>query len=442
MKPSRYNFFFEVDGGVTLAFNSNSGALAEIEKEHLPRIQNLLKHPDQAESDMDKEFVDSLRGGGYLVGDAIDEISCLQVDANTYRLSSATLSLTIAPTLACNFSCDYCYESQSGLRMSEQTQEALLEFADRRLGQSSKLLICWFGGEPTLCLPVIERLQGGLLELANKHQSQVEPTSIISNGYLLDAAMARRMKEIGISEVQITIDGPPEVHDRRRKLRNGKGTFSRILDNVTDICDILEVGIRINVDRENTDDACRVVEIFRDRQILHKVKIYFAQVQSSGIACADIRDRCFGQEEFSKWQVKLYKTLIDRGIYHVDYPEVSGGITCGSVSNNSFVVSPTGHLFKCWEELSLDPGKSVGDIFSSELTDEQKANIDKFKNWNPFKLSECRECEILPVCMGGCPIHSINAGHPDRGSCSPWKFNLREMLELRHQCEQAREAKV
>ena len=442
MKASRYNLFFESSDGVTLAFNSNSGALAEIEKDQLPRIRNILKHPDQADPVTDKDLIDGLTAGGYLVGDAIDEVSCLQVDANTYRLSSAALSLTIAPTLACNFCCDYCYESQSGLKMSEDTQKALLEFADRRMGQSSKLLICWFGGEPTLCMPIIETLQNGLLELAGKHRIQVEPTSIISNGFLLDAAMARRMKEIGISEVQITIDGPPEVHDLRRKLRNGQGTFARILDNVVAISDILQVGIRINVDRDNTDDACRVIEIFRDRQILHKVKVYFAQVQSSGITCADIRDRCFGQEEFSKWQVKLYQTLIDRGIYHVDYPEVSGGITCGAVSNNSFVISPTGHIFKCWEELSLDPEKAVGSIFSSEMTDGQRANQDKFRIWNPFKLSECRKCDILPICMGGCPIHSINAGHPDRGACSPWKFNLGEMLELRHRCEQAREAKI
>ena len=118
MKPSRYNYFFEADDGVTLAFNSASGALAEIEKEHLPQIQNLLKRPDQATNDTDKEFLDGLVSGGYLVGDAIDEAAVLQAQANSYRHSAATLSITIAPTLACNFSCDYCFEGQSGVLMS------------------------------------------------------------------------------------------------------------------------------------------------------------------------------------------------------------------------------------------------------------------------------------------------------------------------------------
>jgi uncharacterized protein len=401
-----------------------------------------MKHPDQAETSQDKEFVEGLVSGGYLIGDAIDEVTALRVQANMSRLSSSTLALTIAPTLACNFSCDYCFESQSAVRMSEQTQRALLDFADYHLEEASKLLVCWFGGEPTLCLPIIERLQTELLEIAERHNAQMEPTSLITNGYLLDGKMARKLRNLDITEAQITIDGPPAVHDRRRKLRNGKGTFARIMDNLTEISDILTVGIRINVDRENTEEACQVVEILRDRKILSSIKVSFAQVQSSGAACADIRDRCLGHEEFSRWQVRLYKNLMDKGIYHVDYPEISGGVTCGAVSKNSFVISPTGDCFKCWEELSLDREKSIGDIFSSQPNEQQKVNIERFRAWNPFEMAECRECDILPICLGGCPIHGLNAGDKDRGACSPWKFNLRDMLELRYQCEAAREAMV
>jgi len=442
MKPSRYNVFHDLGNGVTLAFNGASGALAEIEKEHLPRIQHLLKHPDQVETDQDKEFLDGLVSGGYLVADAIDEVAVFQAQAGAHRHSTAALTMTIAPTLACNFGCNYCFENQSTVRMSEETQKALLDFADRRLNLSSKMLITWFGGEPTLCTPIIERIQTGLLRLAEEHQVDPQPASIISNGYLLDGDMARFLKNIGIVEAQITLDGPPRVHDSRRRLRSGKGTFDRIIDNLEETSDILSVGIRINVDRENTEDAYEVVEILQERKILPKVKVYFAQVQSTGGACADIRDRCFGPEEFSRSQVQLYKNLMDKGIYHVEYPQVSGGVICGAVSNNSFVISPTGQLFKCWEEISLDPAKSVGDVFSSELTDIQRTSIDRFHAWNPFNFSECRECNILPICMGGCPIHGMNTGCVNKGVCSPWKYNLREMLELRYRCEAAREAEA
>lgn len=442
MKPSRYNFFYELDNGVTLAFNSASGALAEIEKEYIPRIKHLLEHSDQARTDQDREFMEGLIGGEYLVGDAIDEVAVLEAQANAHRHSTATLTLTIAPTLACNFACDYCFEGQSTTRMSDSTQKALLEFVDKKLYQSSKLLVTWFGGEPTLCMPIIEKIQRGLFDLSKKHQVKVEPASIVSNGYLLDGNMALRLKSLGIPEVQITLDGPPHVHDRRRRLRNGKGTFDKIIENMVETADILDVGVRINVDRENADQACEVVEILRDRGLLSRVKVYFAQVQSAGGGCADIRDRCYGQEEFARSQVGLYKRLMEKGIYHVEYPQASGGVICGALSNISFVISPTGHLFKCWEEISLDPAKSVGDIFSPELTDQQKSNLVKFRSWNPFTLCDCRECDTLPICMGGCPIHGINHDNPASGLCSPWKYNLGDMLEIRYQCECAKEATV
>ena len=38
MKPSRYNHLIELDDGTVLAFNSASGALAEIEKENRAKI--------------------------------------------------------------------------------------------------------------------------------------------------------------------------------------------------------------------------------------------------------------------------------------------------------------------------------------------------------------------------------------------------------------------
>jgi uncharacterized protein len=442
MKRSRYNFFIKTNDGATLAFNSKTGALAEIEKEHEARIEYLLDNAERAETSQDKEFVEGLTAGGYLIGNGIDEVDELECQANSSRVSDRTLSLTIAPTLACNFSCDYCYESRSSLIMSDETQQALLDFADKHLGRISNLLISWFGGEPTLCLSIIEKLQSGLQDLAEKHNVKILPSSIITNGYLLNKEMAERLSRIGINDVQITIDGPPHIHDRRRKLPGGKGTFGRIIDNLAETCDILNFGIRINIDRSNIEAAYQVIEILRDRDILPRVRVYFAQVQSSGEACADIRDRCFGEEEFSHSQIDLYKQLIEKGIYHVDYPEVSGGVICGAVSNRSFVISPTGHIFKCWEEISIDPEKSVGDIVSTEISDQQKANLEKFQTWNPLKLTECRECDILPVCMGGCPIRGINDNDGQKGNCSPWKFNLQEMLQLRYLCEQAREAKV
>jgi len=131
-----------------------------------------------------------------LVADAVDQISALKVKDRSARLDGTILTLTIAPTLACNFACDYCYESRTGGVMKAETQEALIRFVDHKLYRSEGLRICWFGGEPTLCFPLIEKLQQQFHKLAEKHRVKMYPGTIITNGYLMDADMARRLVEL------------------------------------------------------------------------------------------------------------------------------------------------------------------------------------------------------------------------------------------------------
>ncbi len=435
MKPSQYNHIFDIEDGKGLLFNSASGALAEIETDIRPRIEFLLTHSDRAETDRDRELLSGLTEGGYLIDDRIDELGLLKARSRIQRLEGATLSLTIAPTLACNFCCDYCFESQSNIRMKPETEQALLLFADREMDRADKLLVAWFGGEPTLCLPTIERVQRGLADLGEAHKIKVHPASIVTNGYLLDGAMATRLKALGIVSAQVTIDGPEAVHDRRRRLHSGHGTYHRILENLVESSSILQMSVRINVDRENVASACEVLEELGRLGILGKVQVHFAQVTTSNRVCADMRDRCFSGEEFSRSQVDLYRALIDHGIYQYEYPQVIGGVHCGAMSDHYFVIAPNGLLFRCWEELSHDPAYSIGSIFSDQADDQQKDNISRYRTWDPFKKAECRACQVLPICLGGCPLLGMREGHPERGACAPWKFNLREMLHVRYLCE-------
>ena len=126
MKASRYNRFFEIDGDIILAFNSASGALAEIEKVHYRRIVEIIDNSHCASTPSDREFLNALIEGGYLVEDDIDEVEKHRISGHSNRQQGKTLMLTIAPTLACNFRCDYCFETQTRGKMSEETIQALL----------------------------------------------------------------------------------------------------------------------------------------------------------------------------------------------------------------------------------------------------------------------------------------------------------------------------
>lgn len=434
LKPSRYNYFVDLPSGGQLAFNAATAALAEIDQETLPRFNRLLESQGLPSSEADSELLEQMKYARFLCPESHDEVSEQRDRDRLQRQSQSTFFLTIAPTLACNFRCDYCFQHSSPAVMNSEVIDALTGFCEQYLLGSERFMITWFGGEPTLCLETIAELQGRIAGLSERYGVKELTASVITNGYLLDGKMAQRFKEIGIGEAQITLDGPREVHDRRRQLSGGRGTFDRIMDNLEESSPILRVIVRINVDTDNSSAPLEVIELLERRGLLPHVNIYFAPVNPAKGVCADVSGRCLSTEAFAHLQVKLYRELVTRGIRRIEYPLVAPGGYCGAGNDHSFVVAPNGLLFKCWEELSLDPAEAIGDIFGTTPSEQQQRNHDRYRKSDPLSKSGCRECGILPLCLGGCPNAAANGADENRGFCSPWKFNLGEMLTLRYLC--------
>jgi len=333
MKPSRYNFFIDMNGGGKLAFNAASAYLAEVYEDKFPIIHKLLTDSSPPETDEEQELYQALVEGQYLIDENLDELATLKARNRINRFDHKSLLLTIAPTLGCNFKCDYCFESQRPEKFSDETMAALLKFTEKNLRRSEDMAVTWFGGEPTLCLSIIEKVSGEFRNIAAKRGANFQPATIVSNGYILDGKMAERLKSAGIHGGQLTLDGPERVHDQRRKLHNGKGTFQKIIQNLAESSGILKWVIRVNVDRDNHESAFEVIEVLDKEKILGNVYVYFAQVNSSEGVCGDMLGRCLSTEEFSVDQVKLYKKLIENGFYQIEYPSLApGGIAAPTLT--------------------------------------------------------------------------------------------------------------
>jgi uncharacterized protein len=439
LKPSRYNKFVDLPSGRLLAFNGATAALAEIDEETLPKFLRLLATRGAQVFQSDAELLGQMQYARFLCPDELDEVEEQRRRNEEQKQSRSTFFLTIAPTLACNFRCDYCFQHAGSAVMSPDTVQALLRFCERNLPGTEHLMLTWFGGEPTLCSDRVIELQEQLVQMAQRQQLKETSASIISNGYLLDADMAKRFSEVGITEAQITIDGPPEIHDQRRKLASGRGTFDRILANLHESSRFLRVVVRINVDEDNSSAALRVVDLLEEQKLLPSVNIYFAPVNPAKGVCADAGGRCLSTQRFARLQVELYRELVSRGHRRIEYPMIAPGGYCGAGTENSYVVAPNGLLFKCWEELSLNPAEAVGDIYGTERSSVQEANLARYRKYDAFGKGGCRECSILPLCLGGCPNAALASENDHNGYCSPWKYNLGEMLTLRYLCNNQEE---
>ena len=82
----------------------------------------------------------------------------------------STLSVTICPTLACNFECPYCFATRKGGKMAPEVQDDVVALVARMLDASKAetLSITWFGGEPLMATDVIEELSPRLVSLAEE----------------------------------------------------------------------------------------------------------------------------------------------------------------------------------------------------------------------------------------------------------------------------------
>ena len=142
--------------------------------------------------------------------------------------SSGTASITVILSYDCNFRCTYCTQRHTQLKgdnhlnlaMSNDVMDACFKFIEN----SGTKEVTLFGGEPLMPYPDhiqrVERFFEGIRELGGIG------VNIVSNGYSWKE-YKNVFKSGLISNIQVTIDGPPEVHDQRR-MRRGD-TFYSIL---------------------------------------------------------------------------------------------------------------------------------------------------------------------------------------------------------------------
>ena len=125
----------------------------------------------------------------------------------------------------------------------------VIDFIKERSPNSSSISIKWYGGEPLIEFNKIVQITNEVKPLFENFSA-----SIITNGYLLTPDKIEQFEELGIRQIQITLDGPEEIHNKRRPLKNGKGSFNQILRNIDYLFSVNEkifVTIRVNIDRSN-----------------------------------------------------------------------------------------------------------------------------------------------------------------------------------------------
>jgi uncharacterized protein len=407
-----------------------SGAVALMTDENYDVYQRISKQldvdPEPDFNDEEKELFKQLEYGHFVCKDEQDEVYGLKLRHNMDRYDRSSLGFVLAPTLACNMACTYCYEENKKGRMSSQLIEKLVEFVETAAPGLGGLNVSWYGGEPLLAMDIIEDLSETFMDLSKEYKFEYV-ASMISNGYLLTPETTDKLKELQVKSIQITIDGPARIHDNKRPLKNGKPSFDTIIKNIQYAKDQINVGIRVNVDRNfNNDIIKELLQELVDAGVHEKVGLYFGMLEASTQVCSNISEACYDTADFSKVEIDFYRLLFEHGFRIDNLPQPMSTYCMAQVAS-SHLIDPDGDIYKCFNHVGSKE-KSMGNI--TEEINYQNHNFKRLFNFHPFEDETCRSCKFLPICMGGCPARRSERGLTGDQICESWRHNLEPMLEI------------
>jgi len=156
-------------------------------------------------------------------------------------------------TRRCNLRCLHCYSaSDSGCGEREMTTDQSKQFLGQ-LKEAGSPVCLFSGGEPLL--------RPDLVELLEEARRIGLPTVISTNGTQIDAATARRLHDVSLRYVGVSLDGKEPFHD---KFRQVQGSFQAALRGIEHCRQAgLRTGLRFTITQANADQVPAIFDIAR-----------------------------------------------------------------------------------------------------------------------------------------------------------------------------------
>ncbi len=435
-KASRFNYNAPLDEDSYVWMNGVSGGAFKVNREIHAQVQAILADPNHCATEQEYSLRDQLVSLGFLVEETFDEIGFLKLKSRIARYGNEALGLGIMLTLNCNFACPYCYQWRVNKWMSDETRQGLIRYVSKMMERKRKLVIEWFGGEPLLDISGIKKLSEQFLRICEEQGAQYE-AGITTNGYLLIESRAQELAELGVCKVQITIDGPPEIHNKRRVLLGGQPTFDVILRNLEGVVKHIPiVAVRVNLDKTNYDRFSELLSYLAP--LKEHLLIGIAPVVPTR-AAHGYKKSCFTRCDYIQVQCRLEQLLKDEGFVSLVGPTAdrwwkpSVYVFCGAYLVDSYMIDPEGYLYKC-TALAGETSTKVGALLPSGEIAYDWDRLLPWLVWEPFEDQTCSACPVLPLCLGGCQADRFYPGYQGNEvvpPCPEVREDLAHRLKLR-----------
>jgi uncharacterized protein len=393
-----------------IALHGLTGKLLVLDK----HIGTLLRDRDDRIFAESEQALSKLLANGFLLTSVIDESeTCRRLAELMHKNATKKCSLTIAPTLNCNYCCPYCFERASGVSSDKSSSciskacinllFAAFDRGDIDLSSTIRL----FGGEPLL-----RKNYETIAYIIECGRQRGMRFSITTNGYELGLFNDLLTKET-VTQIEVTVDGLEARHNAARIHKLYYPTFRRTISNINDyIQNGIKIVVRTNVGKLDKDELGGLVDLYSSLGWLNSdcFNYYFSPIErchagdfSSGLGPVELYEHLLEHQicEKSEKHVSIYgriSNMLDSLITNKQM--ILFGAEGCTANRFGLILDPSGTLYAC--EAYLGGSSQI----CGRVTENGIETNENFEKWNKRYIVNmpCRSCAYALYCGGGCSV--------------------------------------
>jgi uncharacterized protein len=150
---------------------------------------------------------------------------------NPDDISDHIIGLYLFVSQKCNLRCTYCYGDKGEYGMPGNMHDKVVEQTfDCFFNNGKKHQVTFFGGEPLMNLPAIEKA----IDLSDEYRKNKKADisfNIVTNGTICNKKVESIFRD-RITDVTFSLDGPKSINDSQRPSMTGQSSYDKISKNI------------------------------------------------------------------------------------------------------------------------------------------------------------------------------------------------------------------
>jgi uncharacterized protein len=352
------------------------------------------------------------------------------------------LTLVTKVTRRCNLRCTYCNDWRPGNApiMSRPVLDSLLEraFADE---QSAMTAFAWHGGEPTMVpLDFFEYAFARQRELGTS-TGRLSANLLQTNAVSLSDGWLDLIERNGV-RLGVSLDGPPDLHDKQRPNVAGRGSYRQVAKTLTRLRrrripfstlmvltdELIDLGPQALWDfllEEGLDDVDLIPARppnTTEHPTVHPQGVKFDPAVEHEDRWAAYMSELFDIYWSSPTPVRV--NTLDSLVRKLLGASGRSCITSGDCMGHFFGVEPDGEVYVCglYEDVSEF---RLGSVLTHTFPQMRAApGLTSVEETNSRRLAEQSSCPSFDLCAGGCPhdyfLSQQYKGSSEQQTCCGW----------------------